>query len=215
MRDADERPGPARPGPVGGELAAVLFGVARRFQLPALEARHSRVSVLGIFACVNGVVSIAIMAGVAVATGAPFIFPSLGPTAFLLFFGATTPPASPRNALGGHLIGCLAGYLALVLFGLTERGPALAVGVDWRTVGAAAVSLGLTSGAMVWCRVPHPPAGATTLIVSLGILREPWQLGVLMIAVALLLVQGFVINRLAGVDYPLWAPRPSPVTRTP
>jgi hypothetical protein len=35
-----------------------------------------------------------------------------------------------------------------------------------------------------WCRVPHPPAGATTLIVSLGILREPWQLGVPMLAVA-------------------------------
>ena len=69
--------------------------------------------------------------------------------------------------------------------------------------------LGLTSGVMVWARVPHPPAGATTLIVSLGILREPEQLAVLMIAVALLLVQGFVINRLAGIPYPTWAPRPS------
>jgi CBS-domain-containing membrane protein len=206
MRAPDERPTAARPGPVGGELAAVLLGVARRFQLPALEARHSKVWVLGIFACVNGLVSIAIMAGVAAVTRAPFIFPSLGPTAFLLFYGPTTPAASPRNTLGGHLIGCLAGYLALVVFGLTHRGPALAVGVDWSTVGAAAVSLGLTSGAMVWCRVPHPPAGATTLIVSLGILREPWQLAVLMLAVALLIVQGFVINRLAGVAYPIWAP---------
>ena len=215
MRATDERPGPAPPGPVGGELAAVVFGVARRLQLPALEARHSKVWVLGTFACVSGLISIAIMACVAVVTHAPFIFPSLGPTAFLLFFGATTPPASPRNTLGGHLIGCLAGYLALVLFGLTERGPALAVGVDWRTVGAAALSLGLTSGAMVWFGVPHPPAGATTLIVSLGILHEPWQLGVLMIAVVLLVVQGFVINRLAGVDYPLWAARPRPVVRGP
>jgi CBS domain-containing membrane protein len=208
MRVPDERRDPARPGPVGGEFAAVLLGVARRFQLPALEARHSKVWVLGIFAFVNGLVSIAIMAGVAVVTGAPFIFPSLGPTAFLLFYGPTTPAASPRNTLGGHLIGCLAGYLALVVFGLTHRGPALAVGADWSTVGAAALSLGLTSGAMVWCRVPHPPAGATTLIVSLGILREPWQLGVLMLAVVLLVVQGLAINRLAGIDYPLWAPRP-------
>ena len=63
---------------------------------------------------------------------------------------------------------------------------------------------------MVWCRVPHPPAGATTLIVSLGILREPWQLAVLMLAVALLVVQGFVINRLAGIDYPVWAARSAP-----
>lgn len=202
---ADERPGPARPGPVGGDLAAVLWGVARRLQLPALEARHSKIWVLGLFAFVNGLVSIAIMAAVAVVTGAPFIFPSLGPTAFLLFYGPTTPTASPRNTLGGHLIGCIAGYLSLVIFGLTARGPALAVGVDWSNVGAAALSLALTSGAMVWCHVPHPPAGATTLIVSLGILRDPWQLAVLMVAVLLLVVQGFVINRLAGIDYPVWA----------
>jgi CBS-domain-containing membrane protein len=207
MNAPDGRHQPGRSGPIGGDLHSIIRGFARRFQLPALEARHSKVWVLGLFAFVNGLLSIAIMAAVAVVTRAPFVFPSLGPTAFLLFYGSTTPAACPRNTLGGHLIGCLAGYLALVLFGLTDRGPALAVGVEWSNVGAAALSLALTSGAMVWCRVPHPPAGATTLIVSLGILREPWQLGVLMLAVALLVVQGFVINRLAGIDYPLWAPR--------
>ncbi len=60
---------------------------------------------------------------------------------------------------------------------------------------------------MVWARVPHPPAGATTLIVSLGILRTPVDLAVLMLAVVLLTIQGFVINRLAGIDYPTWSPR--------
>ena len=73
-------------------------------------------------------------------------------------------------------------------------------------VVAAALSLGLTSGAMVVLGRAHPPAGATTLIVSLGILREPEQLVVLMLAVVLLVVQGFVINRLAGIPYPVWAP---------
>lgn len=61
---------------------------------------------------------------------------------------------------------------------------------------------------MVWFGVPHPPAGATTLIVSLGLLTQPEQLAVLMAAVIVLLAQGFVINRLAGLPYPLWAPRP-------
>jgi CBS domain-containing membrane protein len=210
MRRFEEDSPAPRPGPIGGDLAAVVSGIAHRLQLPALQARHSAVWILGLFAFVNGLISIAIMAAVAVVTHAPFIFPSLGPTAFLLFYGPTTPAASPRNTIGGHLIGCLAGYLALVVFGLTARGPALAVGVEWSNVGAAALSLALTSGAMVWCRVPHPPAGATTLIVSLGILREPWQLAVLMLAVVLLVAQGFLINRLAGLDYPLWAPRPAP-----
>jgi hypothetical protein len=56
-------------------------------------------------------------------------------------------------------------------------------------------------------------ASATTLIVSLGILREPGQLAVLMLAVVLLVIQGFVINRLAGIPYPRWALRAAPQGR--
>lgn len=191
-------------------MAAIVFGLARRARLPALTQRHDSTLVLGLFAFVNGVIAIGLMAGAAVVTDQPFIFPSLGPTAFLLFSTPLLPAASPRNTLGGHLIGASAGYLALVVFGLTDNAPALVEGVGASRVGAAALSLGLTSGAMVWTRLPHPPAGATTLIVSLGILREPEQLVVLMVAVALLVVQGYVINHLAGIPYPRWRPLPSP-----
>lgn len=201
---------PSGPGPIGGDMHSVVWGLTDRLRLPALMARHSSTTVLGLFAFVNGVLAIGIMAVAALVTDAPFIFPSLGPTAFLLFYTPLLAAACPRNTLGGHAIGAAAGYLSLVVFGLTDNAPALVEGVEWDRVGAAALSLGLTSGAMVWARVPHPPAGATTLIVSLGILREPWQLGVLMVAVFLLVVQGFVINRLAGMDYPLWSPRPQP-----
>ena len=197
-----------RPGPIGGDMAALVFGLARRMRIPALVQRHSSTAVIGMFAFVNGVIAIGLMAAAALVTGAPFIFPSLGPTAFLLFHTPLLPTASPRNTICGHFIGAAAGYLSLVVFGLTAQAPALVEGVGWARVGAAALSLGLTSGVMVWARVPHPPAGATTLIVSLGILREPWQLAVLMVAVVLLVVQGFVINRLAGIPYPLWSPRP-------
>jgi CBS-domain-containing membrane protein len=208
--EPDLPPRPQRPGPIGGDMAAIVFGLARRARVPALTERHSSTAVLGLFAFVNGLIAIGAMALVAFATGEPFVFPSLGPTAFLLFYTPLLPAASPRNTLGGHAIGAAAGYLSLVVFRLTDAAPALASSVTGARVGAAALSLGLTSGVMVWARVPHPPAGATTLIVSLGILREPEQLAVLMVAVALLVVQGFVINRLAGIAYPLWAPRPEP-----
>jgi CBS-domain-containing membrane protein len=203
---------PARsPGPIGGDMAAIVAGLTRRIRLPALTERHDSTLVLGLFAFVNGLIAIGLMATAAVVTDQPFIFPSLGPTAFLLFYTPLLPASSPRNTLGGHLIGASAGYLSLVVFGLTDNAPALVEGVGASRVGAAALSLGLTSGAMVWARVPHPPAGATTLIVSLGILREPDQLAVLMVAVALLVVQGYVINHLAGVPYPRWAPpKPRP-----
>lgn len=188
-------------------MSTVLGGLARRFRIPYLVAHHDAVSVMGVFAFVNGLISIGLMAGAALLTGAPFIFPSLGPTAFLLFYTPTLASASPKNTIFGHFIGAAAGYFSLVIFGLTEAAPALATEVTANRVGAAALSLALTSGLMVWFKVPHPPAGATTLIVSLGILRTPSQLSVLMLAVVLLTVQGYVINRTAGIDYPRWAPR--------
>jgi CBS-domain-containing membrane protein len=189
-------------------MAAIIYGLAARLRLPTLLRRHDRVTILGLFATVNGVISIGLMAFAALITGAPFVFPSLGPTAFLLFYTPLAPTACPRNTLAGHAIGAAAGYLALVVFGLQDAGPALSTGVSASRVGAAALSLGLTAGVMVWARVPHPPAGATTLIVSLGVLHEPWQLAVLMLAVLLLVLQGLGINRLAGIPYPLWRPAP-------
>ena len=200
---------PHRPGPIGGDMAAIVFGLARRARVPALVERHDSTYVLALFAFVNGLIAIGAMALAALVTGEPFVFPSLGPTAFLLFYTPLLPASSPRNTLAGHAIGAAAGYLALVVFDLTDAAPALATSVTGARVGAAALSLGLTSGAMVLARVPHPPAGATTLIVSLGILREPEQLAVLMLAVTLLVVQGFVINRLAGIRYPVWRAAPT------
>jgi CBS domain-containing membrane protein len=193
--------------PIGGEMSDIVGGIFTRLRLPWLLQHHARVPVLALFSFINGCISIGIMSMLAVITHTPFIFPSLGPTAFLFFYTPTAPAASPRNTLIGHAIGVFAGYFSLVVTGLTMAGPALAVGVTWPRVIAAALSLGLTSGLMVLFKVPHPPAGATTLIISLGILTKPWQLLLLMVAVVLLTLQALAINRLAGIPYPLWGPK--------
>jgi hypothetical protein len=177
-----------------------------RFGLRRLEQNHDKRAVLGTYVLLNSAISIAILAAIAALTKEPFVFPSLGPTAFLLFYAALGAQAAPRNAFCGHLIGVLAGFLALVIFGLTTA-PANLTDVTAPRIGAVALSLCLTLSLMVWLSVPHAPAGATTLIVALGLLRTPGQLTVLMIAVVLMIVQGIAINRLAGLPYPLWAPR--------
>lgn len=192
--------------PIGGQMSDIVRGLIARVRLPWLLARHSRVTVLAAFSFLNGLLSIGLMSLLALLTGSPFIFPSLGPTAFLFFYTPTAPTASPRNTIVGHLIGVLAGYFALLVTGLTTAGPALAVGVTGPRVIAAALSLGLTAGLMVLLKSPHPPAGATTLIVSLGLLTAPLKLVILMVAVVLLTMQAFVINRAAGIPYPLWSP---------
>jgi CBS-domain-containing membrane protein len=57
---------------------------------------------------------------------------------------------------------------------------------------------------MTLFRASHPPAGATTLIVSLGIISKPKELVIIEAAVVILVAQAFVINRLSGLSYPIW-----------
>lgn len=185
-----------------------------RARFANLAKRHHSLGVIGLFSFINGCLSIGIMSVAALVSGQPFIFPSLGPTAFLFFYTPLAPPASPRNAVIGHFIGVVAGWSSLLAFGLQNVGPAISTGVTGPRVAAAALSLGLTSGFMVLLKAPHPPAGATTLIVSLGILRTFDQMVVLMAAVVLLTIQALVINRLAGLPYPVWAaPEPAAPSR--
>ena len=208
MADAND---PTRaPGhPAALELLApdVTRGLIARFRIGRLLARFPERPVWAAFMLVNGFVTIGILAGLAMVTRAPFVFPSLGPTAFLFFFSPTSPTASPRHAIYGHAIGIVCGYAALWATGLTDALPAMAIGVDLPRVLAAALSLSLTGCLMILFKAAHPPAGATTLIISLGIVTKPTYLLLIEVAVVLLTVQAFAINRLAGLDYPLWAKR--------
>jgi CBS domain-containing membrane protein len=190
----------------------VVRGLAARLRLTHLLRRHAERPVWALFMFLNGFVTIALLAGVAMVSGTPFVFPSLGPTAFLFFFTPRTPAASPRHTIYGHAIGIVCGYGALRLFGLEHAPAAMITGVSAARIGAAALSLAATGAVMILLRAAHPPAGATTLIISLGIVTRPFDLFVIEIAVAILTLQAIVINRLAGVDYPLWATRPEPLS---
>lgn len=165
---------------------------------------YNKTFVTFMYCIVNGFVSIAIMAAVAMWSKNPFIFPSLGPTAFLFFFSPKLPASSPRNTFMGHALGIFSGWFSLVIFGLLNDPNIIEGGIIWQRVMAAGLSLGLTCALMALFKCPHPPAGATTLIVSLGLVHTYFGFLCMMLAVMLLTVQAFIINRSAGIDYPLW-----------
>lgn len=190
--------------------AAHVRGLLERLRLTRLLGRFQERLVWAAFMFINGFVTIAILAATAMVTRIPFIFPSLGPTAFLLFFTPNAPTASPRHTIYGHAIGIFCGYGALWLMHLEHAPPALVTGVDLHRVVAAALSLAATGALMILLKAAHPPAGATTLIISLGIVTRPFYLVIIEVAVALLCLQAIAINRLAGLDYPLWARRTPP-----
>jgi CBS domain-containing membrane protein len=182
-------------------------GFLERLRLARLLTRYPGRRIWALFVLLNGFITIALLGAVAALSGTPFIFPSLGPTAFLFFSNPTIAAASPRNTIYGHAIGLACGYGSLWLLGLQSSPPALQTGVDLARLMAAALSLASTGALMVLLAAPHPPAGATTLIVSLGIITRPLHLVLIEAAVGVLTLQAFVINRLAGIDYPAWAAR--------
>jgi CBS domain-containing membrane protein len=128
----------------------------------------------------------------------PMLFPSLGPSALLFFEKPTAPESRPYNAVIGHLIGIEAGVTAIVVFGLLDAPSVLEVGVTLARVGAAALSVAVVALVLPPLRASHPPAGATTLLVSLGLLDEPDQLAWILAGVVLLTAASWVLNRLAG-----------------
>eukprot|EP01084_Bolivina_argentea_P105599 189102_1 len=148
----------------------------------------------------------------------PFIFPSLGPTAFLHFAVPDKPASCPKNTILAHLIGILAGSASLRSTGLNWSPNAFGEeGVSVNRIWCAAMSVGLTCSLMVLFRVPHPPSGATTLIVSLGILKTPLELSVMMAAVILITVEAFIINRIFRTDVvmPIWGVPPPNIMPPP
>ena len=161
--------------------------------------------VWAVYVCVNGFITIGLLGLLALLTGSPFVFPSLGPTAYLFFFSPLAEVSSPRNTILGHAIGLLCGYAAFVLAVASSPPFGMNPGVHGPRLLAAALSLSATGALMALLRVSHPPAGATTLIVSLGIISEPRELFIIEVAVILLTVQAFAINRLAGIPYPVWS----------
>ena len=192
--------------------AGHVFGLIEGLRLTHLLFRYPARLVWAVYVLITCFVSVAMISALAALTGNPFVFPSLGPTAYLMFFTPLARAATPRHALLGHAVGLACGYFALFATGTIAGGAGFQRGVHWPTVLAAAFSLGATGAVMVILRISHPPAGATTLIVSLGLLSKPVQLLIVEAAVFLLVAEALVINRFAGLAYPWWEYRvpPSP-----
>ncbi|WP_335999195.1 HPP family protein [Halorientalis halophila] len=126
--------------------------------------------------------------GLTWATGEAFVFPSLGPTAYLL---ATvhTEIQTARRVIGGHLIGIVAGLVAYHALAsgasIVPASPAYSI-EQLRLVASAVLSVTLTTAGMRTTGTEHAPACATTLIVSLGLLSTLVEATFVFVSVCLL-----------------------------
>lgn len=94
----------------------VLF-LFRRLRLDWLLLHFPPRLVRSVYVFVNGFIAIGVLALLALVSRNPFVFPSLGPTAYLLFFSPLGKTSSPRNTVFGHAVGLICGYVAFVATG--------------------------------------------------------------------------------------------------
>lgn len=122
--------------------------------------------------------------------GQPWLFPSLGPTMFIMATAPEEHAARPWNTFVGHAIGVAAGFGALFLFSAQETPSVFAAdALSASRVAATALAVGATILLQSLADARHPPAAATTMLITLGGVKPAWGT-VATIAVGVTLVAG-------------------------
>lgn len=174
-------------------------GILSHLRMPYLLGRFKPKYIWAAFVFINSFITIGYLALLAYITHFPLAFPSLGPTAYLFFLAPASEAAKPKNALLGHAVAIVCGYLALLITGLVSQSSVIVEGVSGERILAASLALAFTGAIMVLSKISHPPAGATTLIIALGFITQPFHLVIIEVAVVLLVLQSILINRLANI----------------
>jgi hypothetical protein len=142
----------------------------------------------------------------ALVSGQPWLFPSLGPTAFLMAEEPHHQAARAYNVIVGQMLGVGMGLLSVWLLRASQAPAVTASGhVTIVRVWAAVLATILTSAALIVLRAKHPPAASTTLIVALGGFRSSVHDVVsILIGVLFIAVMGECFRYLRLGQIPLW-----------
>jgi hypothetical protein len=148
--------------------------------------------------------SIALIIGsISIFANIPFLIPSLGPTAYLQAVSPAHPSSKIYNVVVGHVIGLGSGIIGVLLMHalnapVVTMDSSLTIARLW----AAVIALFLTVLLCLLFKADHPPAAATTLLVSLGLIKNLDHYTVLLVGVLIIGVIGevFRLIRLKGIS---------------
>lgn len=135
---------------------------------------------------------------IGLAAGNPWLFPSLGPTAFLQAANPQHPSSRFYNTLVGHLLGIAASLIAVLVLGANQEPSVLATHQLFPLrVWASGLAIALTLLFHLLLRANHPPAAATTLLITLGGFNPSWKdVSTIMVGVLIIAVAGELLRRL-------------------
>lgn len=155
-----------------------------------------------ISAGINVLLHFVFLGGLAWGSGQPFLFPSLGPSAYLLATGDNPRAEGTYHVIGGHAVAAIAGLIAylaiadgLIVVDAFEQGERFSEDVG-RLVLSGITAMVLTTIGMLWTDTNHPAACATTLIVALGLMSTVLEVTIIIVSVALLVgFHGLIVRR--------------------
>lgn len=142
---------------------------------------------------VNVFLHFAVLGIITIASGRPFLFPSLGPSAYLMATGEQPREEGAYHVIGGHTVAIVGGMVAYALFAVEtstyvvfqRSDPAFSSELITLSVSGATAMV-ITTVAMLLTKTNHPAACATTLIVALGLMGGLVDAAVIIAAVAIL-----------------------------
>jgi hypothetical protein len=110
-----------------------------------------------------------VVGAAAYATSQPFLYPSLGPTAFLQAEFPFHRTSQFRDTTFGHLIGIASGLAAVFILGARSE-PQLDISMRLppRRIGAAALTVTLVIILQLVFNISNPPSAGTGLLFALG-----------------------------------------------
>lgn len=139
---------------------------------------------------------ILVLAAIGWATRWPFVFASLGPTAYEIVEKPASKSARPYNIIAGHFVGLGAGWVALWALHAWGSPKLTVVGaVPALRMWTALVAVVLTTGLTLAIRASQPASLATSLLVSLGQMQTARDAVAIMIAVLIIAAIGEPLRR--------------------
>lgn len=109
------------------------------------------------------------------ATGKPWLFAGLGPTAVMLAASPSHPTTRFHSIVLGHAVALACAWLAVLLLGAGSSAGLFSGPPSVARIWASAFAVAVTVLVQPSVRAYHPPAAATALLITLGVYRMSWQ----------------------------------------
>lgn len=156
------------------------------------------------WAAAMSAILILVTGALTLATGQPWLFAALGPTAVAIASAPGQPSSRFHSVVVGHLSALLAAWLIIFLVGASGSTVAgdevIGVARVWGSAMAVAVMV-LVQPSL---RAFHPPAAATALLITLGAYHLTWKSAASMMGgVVVIALMGEWFQRIRLKDEPV------------